>query len=91
VSTKKAKKTTTIDIVIRLEIKGRPPKKQLERALDSLADVMAVQAEDGLWALGSPDAEDTDDIQNELVAHIKTARVHAVLIEGVDDLMKDHP
>lgn len=74
--------TTTVDLVIRLQVAGSPT--DIGTDLDSLyclADVMAVQAEDGLWSLGSPEAE-TDDGPSEHVAEIVSARVQAVLIEG---------
>lgn len=74
--------TTTVDLVIRLRVAGTA--SELATYLDPLyclADVMAVQAEDGLWSLGSPDAE-TDDGPSTFVADIETARVQAVLIGG---------
>lgn len=33
-------------------------------ALEALADVMLVQAEDGLWSHGSPDAEESEFVQD---------------------------
>ena len=47
--------------------------------LNCLAEVMAVQAEDGLWSLGSSDTEN-DEGPSRFVADIESARVHAVLI-----------
>jgi hypothetical protein len=86
-----SRKTTTVDIVIRLQVAGSPADVARYRAaLDCLADIMAVQAEDGLWSLGSPDA-DGDDIPNDLVADITSTKVHAVLINGVDKPMKKVP
>jgi hypothetical protein len=75
--------TTTVDLVIRLTVEGSPA--EVSTHLDPLyclADVMAVQAEDGLWSLGSPEAE-TDDGPSEHIAEIKSARVQAILIEGL--------
>jgi hypothetical protein len=77
-----AKTETTVDLVIRLQVKGSPADVATYRAaLECLAEVMAVQAEDGLWSLGQPDAE-TDDGPSEHVADILSARVQTVLIEG---------
>jgi hypothetical protein len=74
--------TTTVDLVIRLRVAGSPA--DVATYLDPLyclADVMAVQAEDGLWSLGSPEAE-TYDGPSRFVTEIESARVQAVLIEG---------
>ena len=80
--------TTTVDLVIRLQVAGSPAEVARYRdALECLADVMCVQAEDGLWSLGYEDAE-SDDGPNEHVADIESLRVHAVLIEGSDELTK---
>ena len=86
--------TTTVDLVIRLEVAGSPADVARYRfALGCLADVMRVQAEDGLWMLGYEDAEGGEDedgheIENEFVADIESSRVRAVLIDGVDELTK---
>jgi len=82
--------TTTVDIVIRLQVAGSPAEVARYRdALECLADVMRVQAEDGLWSLGYEDAEsEDDDAPNEHVADIESLLVHAVLIEGSDELTK---
>lgn len=77
--------TTTVDLVIRLRVAGSPA--EVATHLDPLyclADVMAVQAEDGLWSLGSPEAE-TEDGASRYVAAIESARVQAVLIEGITE------
>ena len=80
--------TTTVDLVIRLQVVGSPAEVARYRdALECLADVMRVQAEDGLWSLGYEDAE-SDDAPNEHVADIDSLLVHAVLIEGSDELTK---
>lgn len=74
--------TTTVDLIIRLRVAGTPV--EVATFLDPLyclADVMAVQAEDGLWSLGTPEAE-TDDGPSHVVAAIESARVQAVMIEG---------
>lgn len=81
--------TTTVDLVIRIQVAGTPAEVARYRdALEHLAEVMAVQAEDGLWTLGHAEAE-TDGGPSELVAEIETAHVHAVLIggliEGIDE------
>ena len=72
--------TTTVDLVIRIEVVGEPADVENCRdALDCLADVMAVQAEDGLWSLGHESAEN-DDGPSEVVANIMSTKAHAVLI-----------
>lgn len=83
---KNAPATTTVDLVIRLEIRGAPDDVAHYRAaLECLADVMRVQAEDGLWTLGQSEAE-SDDGPSAHVADIESAHVQAVLIEGQDRL-----
>lgn len=82
-------KTTTVDIVIRLQVAGSPAEVAKYRdALECLADVMRVQAEDGLWSLGHEDGKN-DDGPSEYIADIETMRVSAVLIEGADELTKE--
>lgn len=74
-------KTTTVDLVIRLQVVGSPAEVERYRAaLECLADVMRVQAEDGLWSLGHEDAE-TEDGPSEYVADIDSVRVQAILID----------
>lgn len=81
--------TTTVDLVIRLQVVDSPANVAKYRAvLERLADIMRVQAEDGLWSLGHADAEDHYGHPSEYVADVETARVHAVLIEGSDELTK---
>lgn len=80
-NTTAAAKTTTVDLVIRLQVAGSPAEVERYRAaLECLAEVMVVQAEDGLWSLGHAEAE-TDDGPSEYVADIESARVQAVLID----------
>lgn len=88
-----AKKTTTVDVVIRLQVKGSPDTvADFRESLDNLAHVMLVQAEDGLWSLGYEDAEaDEGDPPNEHVADFESMAVHAILIEGTDALTKVSP
>jgi hypothetical protein len=82
--------TTTVDLVIRLQVVGEPADVENCRgALSCLADVMAVQVEDGLWSLGHPHVQTNDGMTSEPVAGITSTRVHAVLIDGVDELTKD--
>lgn len=72
--------TTTVDIVIRLQVEGSPTDvATYTAALQNLGEVMVVQCEDGLWSLGSPESEDEDG-PSEHVAEIPSARVHAVII-----------
>lgn len=74
--------TTTVDLVIRLRVAGTPAEVAAHfDPLYCLAAVMAVQAEDGLWSLGSPEAE-WEGGPSRFVAEIEEARVQAVLIEG---------
>ena len=71
--------TTTVDLVIRLQIEGSPAEVERFRgALINLADVMRVQAEDGLWLDGYRD----DSQYNKFLADITDSEVHAVLIDG---------
>ena len=74
--------TTTVDLVIRLKIPGSPTEvAEYLDALQCLASIMAVQAEDGLWSLGQPDAEN-DEGPSEHVADIDRAYEQAILIDG---------
>jgi hypothetical protein len=83
------KLTTTVDLVIRLQVVGTAADVENCRgALGCLADVMAAQAEDGLWSLGQPDVQTNDGVTSEPIANITSASVHAVLIDGVDELTK---
>lgn len=82
-------KTTTVAVVIRLQIKGSPTEVATYRdALECLADIMTVQAENGLWSLGQPEA-DNDDGPSAYVADIVGAHVQAVLIDGDGALAKE--
>jgi len=52
---------TMVTITITLPIEGGDTASpEIAAALDALADVMLVQAEDGLWSLGSPESENED-------------------------------
>lgn len=84
-------KTTTVDIVIRLRVAGSPTDTARYRdAIECLADVMRVQAEDGLWSAGYEDGG-TDEDPNEYVADIEHSHVKAVLIDGTDKLTAEDP
>lgn len=75
-------KTTTVDLVIRLQIEGSPAEVERFRgALINLADVMRVQAEEGLWLDGYRD----DSEYNKFLADTNTSEVHAVLIDGKEN------
>jgi hypothetical protein len=77
--------TTAVDLIVRIEVVGaRADVENCRDALDCLAAVMAVQAEDGLYSLGSADAEN-DDGPSEIVANIASTKVHAVLIGTTTD------
>lgn len=85
-----APQTTTVDIVVRIQVAGSPPWSDVARwrsALECLGEVMAVQTEDGLWTLGHAEAE-TDEGPSEHVADIERAVVHSVRIAGLDDLVE---
>ena len=78
-TTAPAVKTTTVDLVIRLQIEGSPAEvERFAGALFNLADVMRVQAADGLWIDGYRD----DSEYNKFLADINDSEVHAVLIDG---------
>lgn len=75
------KSTTTVDLVLRLQVEGSPTDVATYRAaLECLADVMRVQAEDGLWSLGQPEAE-SESGPSTHVADIESAHVLDVLID----------
>jgi len=83
--------TTTVDIVIRLQVAGTPAEVARYRAaLEILAEVMVVQAEDGLWSAGYEDGGD-EETPNEYVADIVNTRVQTILIEGSEALTKEIP
>jgi len=71
----KSTETTAVDLVIRLEVEGSKE-----------AVAKRVQAEDGLWSLGQPEAEDSRGRPSEYVADIETVVVRSVLIDGEDRL-----
>jgi hypothetical protein len=74
--------TTTVDLVIRIQVVGdKQDVANCRGALECLAEVMTVQAEDGLWSLGHEEAEN-DDGPSVPVADITSTRVHAVLSDG---------
>jgi hypothetical protein len=75
--------TTTVDLVIRLQVAGSADEVATYfHPLYCLAEVMAMQAEDGLWSLGTPEAE-TDAGPSRFVAVIEGARAQAVRIDGL--------
>jgi hypothetical protein len=53
--------TAVITVTLPLRVARDVPQSDLLDALRTLADVMGVQAEDGLWSAGSPDADDDDN------------------------------
>jgi len=80
---------TTVDLVIRLQVEGSPTDVARYRAaLEMLAEVMVVQAEDGLWSAGYREGG-TDAEPSEFIADIKRTYVHAVLIDGSNELTKE--
>jgi hypothetical protein len=64
-------------IVVTLDLSTTAMTPEIRRALDALADVMAVQAEDGLFTLGSPEAEGEEP--NEYLSDL---RVTGVLVQS---------
>ncbi len=83
---KSKNETTTVDIVIRLQVKGSKVEVARYRdALEMLGEVMVVQAEDGLYSAGYEDGGD-EETPNKYVADIEHTCVQAVLIDGVDAL-----
>jgi len=75
-------KTTTVDLVIRLQIEGSSTDVACYRtALENLAQVMCVHTEDGLWSAGYADGG-SDEAPNEFVTDIESCVVHAVRIDG---------
>jgi len=67
--------TTTVDIVVRLQVVGEQADVEpCRRALEHLADVMAAQAADGLWSQGHHDAG------SEPIANVTSTHARAVLI-----------
>lgn len=61
-------------ITVTVDLSADEMTPEILRALGALADVMAVQAEDGLYALGSP--ESAGDEPNEFLADLRVAGVH---------------
>lgn len=68
-----------VDINIRLSLDAEPS-PEVRDALASLADVMLVQAEDGLYRLGWKDAED-EVIENTFLGEFSQAHVTSIEIE----------
>lgn len=64
--------STTVDITIRVTIDTPTYTAELESAINNLAAVMGVQAEDGLYTHGSPDAADDD---NDFFAYIESVSI----------------
>lgn len=74
--------TTTVEFTIRLTVDGTPEESRARLdALMNLADVMVVQAEDGLYTLGSPEAEN-DEGPSEFVAPITRTTLASITVDG---------
>jgi hypothetical protein len=70
-STEVTPDSTRVEITIRMDVKGTYEQvAAMQDALDSLASVMVVQAEDGLWTLGSPEAYTEAEGDSEYLADI---------------------
>lgn len=67
-------------ITIRLDMPGVTVTNTIREALDALADIMLVQAEDGLYTLGSRDAS---DLWNEAGTEIEIENNHLVDFENM--------
>lgn len=62
---------TSVEIRVQLDLGEIHDEAGLQAALNSLADVMLVQAEDGVWLYGSPDTEPGEgEPENVLVADV---------------------
>lgn len=68
--------TIPVDLTIRVKVEADRITPEIEDALDALANVMAVQAEDGLYSAGSPDAAADD---NEFVADVAGFEIVSVI------------
>lgn len=77
---------TMVTIAFHLPIEGADTatNPKVQAALEALADVMLVQAEDGLYLLGSPDAESFDGVENEYVAGIGSGQRYTITTHGPD-------
>lgn len=73
----------TITIVLPIEGEDTAHNEDVRHALDALASVMLVQAEDGLWSLGSPESED-DNGPSEYLRGIGAGATVSVTIHGPD-------
>lgn len=74
---------TMATITIHLPVEGEDMNEDVRHALDALASVMLVQAEDGLWSLGSPESED-DNGPSEYLRGIGAGATASVTIHGPD-------
>jgi len=82
--------STQVTITITLTVEGDDVATNPEvlAALDSLADVMLVQAEDGLWSLGSPESE-TDDGPSEYLRAIESASTAVTTTPGTENALRE--
>lgn len=74
--------TYSVEIRIQLKVDGELT-PDARTALSNLADVMLVQAEDGLYLAGSPDPESltigSDEVDNAHVAEIHRSEIAGIL------------
>ena len=70
-------------ILISLEIEDSPRSEEILNALESLAEIMAIQAEDGLWSHGSPESWNDDDA-NVYVSDISAVGDAEISVEWSD-------
>jgi hypothetical protein len=74
----------TVQITVSLQVDVEEITPDVLLALDNLADVMSVQAEDGLYSLGSPDAQTFDDAGNAVDSeHVASLTILGVHLQGV--------
>lgn len=71
-----------ITISLRLEVEEGAPLAEIPEAMTNLADVMFVQAEDGLYRLGSPEAE--GDVENVFLGNFLGTIADAPVVRRVD-------
>lgn len=76
-----------VDITIQVDLDVPEMTDQVHDALENLGDVMAVQAEDGLYTLGSPDSI-MDGKPNEHIADIRMCTVESIA-EAVPGVLTD--
>lgn len=67
-----------VDITLRVRLDAPAMTQELHDALENLASVMLVQAEEGLWSLGSQGAESIDGTPSLHVADITSLELVSI-------------